>query len=176
MASVESKLPVARIKFKGLFDYDRLMRDVRNWLIENSYEFNENSYKHKIPTPLGYEQEVTWTAWRKVTGYVKYHIHIFFHFYEMNDVEVIKNNQRVKMAQGRFFIELKSRVELDYSDFYGKNAFLVGLRDWIHRYLIFHKIHGGWEDELYYRVYKLHLVMKESIGMSTLANASRYRY
>jgi len=175
MVLVSSPLHVMKIKFKGLFDFDRLMREVRSWLIENSYEFQEGSYKHKIPTPLGYEQELVWTAERKVTGYVRYKIRIFFHFYEMNDVEVVKDNQRVKMAQGRFFIEMLPTVELDYNNYFN-TPLMISLQDFLHKYIIFHRIHGGYEDELYYRTFKLHLLMKEAIGMTTTTNAARYRY
>ena len=176
--SVTFGLPVMRIKYRGMFDYDNLMRTMRQWIIDSGYEFLETSYKHKVPSPAGYDQMISWKGWRKVTGYVKYNLYVFFHLWDIKDLEVIKDNKKQQMWSARVLIEISGDVELDWSNYFerGNSKFLLGLRDWINKYFMFNKIMGGWSDEHYYRMYKLHLVTKQALGMTTLSDSSRYRY
>lgn len=171
-------LPDIRVKYRGVFDYDNLMHSMRQWIVDSGYEFEELQYKHKVPSPAGYEQEIRWRAWRKVTGYVRYSIFIFFHIWDIKDLDVIKDNKKVKMWSGRVMIEINGLVELDWAGYFekGNSKFLLGLRDWIHKFFMFNKIMGGYTDEHYYRMYKLHLVAKQALGMTTITDSSRYRY
>ncbi|MFH1054101.1 MAG: hypothetical protein V1740_06805 [Candidatus Woesearchaeota archaeon] len=169
-------LPIARIKYRGLFDYKELTNNMRRWFIDSNYEFNEGTYKHKVPSPAGYEQELKWKAERKVTGYVLYRIKVYFHIWDIKEVDVVKDSKKKKMWDARVLIEMDGEVELDWNNYFEKGKFLEGIREWINKYLLFTKIQGGWTDELYYHIYKLHLVTKQSLGMSTPTDSSRYRY
>ena len=169
-------LPMARIKYRGVFDYDNLTRAMRQWILDSGYEFQELQYKHKVPSPLGYEQEMRWAAWRKVSGYVKYHINIYFHLWDVKDLEVIKDNHKKRMWSARVLIEIGGDIETDWNNYFENGKFLLAIRDWINKYMMFNKIMSSWGDEHYYRVYKLHLVAKQALGMTTITDSSRYRY
>ena len=151
---------------------------MRQWIIDSGYEFQEMQYKHKVPDPAGYEQELRWYGWRKVTGYVKYNIHVYFHLWEIKDVELVKQGRKKRMWNARVLIEIKGDVETDWNNYFERanSKFLIGLREWINKYLLFNKIMSSWTDEHYYRIYKLHLVAKQALGMTTITDSSRYRY
>jgi len=175
---VKFALPVARIKYRGLFDYPKLLNAMRRWFLDNGYEFQERQIKHKVPSPAGYDQEMLWTGHKKISGYDRFNVRFRFHIWEIKEVDVVKKNKKTMMWNARVQIEMSSDVELDYNNYFerGNSRFLIGLRDWIHKFLLFNKITSGWTDELYYRVYKLHRITKESLGMSTSTDSSRYRY
>ena len=163
------------IRYTGIFDYDKLYRDMAAWYGMWGYELQENTHKHKVPLPTGVEQEIKWTGWRKVNEYVRFWVKTHIHGYELKDVEVVKDGVKKKMTKGRLQIIVGGTMDLDYSDrFKGPVAELIqGL---LHNYVWKKKIENSWADELYYRIYKLHEVIKESLNMETAYNASDRRY
>jgi len=163
------------IRYTGIFDYDKVYRDMAAWYGMWGYELQENTHKHKVPLPSGVEQEIKWTGWRKVNEYVKFWVDVHFHGYELKDVEVVKDGVKKKMTRGRVMITVSGKMDLDYSDrFTGKVGELI--QHIMHNYVWKKKIENSWGDELYYRVYKLHEVIKESLNMETAYNASDGRY
>ncbi len=164
------------IKYRGIFDLDGLYRTMVEWFEYQGYEMNEKAYKHKVPNPAGAEQEISWVCWRKVNAYVKYWMIIYFHIWELKEVEVIKDGKKKKMTSARMKINFDGRVELDWQNMFAGNRFLVEVQHWMNKYVLHKKITGHWEDELYYRMHKLFYVTKEFLNMETVHNASAHRY
>ena len=176
MSIMRPTLPTTRIKIVGIFDLDKVMRGMQKWIVDQGYEFQENQFKHKVPSPAGAEWEVRWKSWRKVTGYTKFWINIFFHIWDMKEVEVIKDGKKQKLTKARMLIEFYGEVELDYDNKMEGSVLKEALREFYHKFVIKRQIDGGWEDELYYRIYKLHRWVKEWLDFETKANAAAIRY
>ena len=159
------------IKYRGIFDIQGLMRAMQQWIVNQGYEFHEVSVKYKVPTPLGAEPEFGWWAWRKVNEYIKFHIDVYFHYWEVKDVEVIRNGKKEKSTRAAVQIEIRGRTELDWQNRFGGSRFSQALGDFYNRYIIRKDLDLYWTDQLYYRLYKLHKVAKDYLEFETKANA-----
>src|SRR3989344_3633491 len=169
--SLNRALPKVDIKFKGLCDYEGLWRLIRNWMVQQGYTFQERVRKHKVPNPSGAEDEFEWYGTRIVNTYVQFRIEMYAHTWDVQDVDIVREGKKVRMQQARIQLELKGSVILDYNSNFEKTKFLMAVRDFLNRYVWYKKITGGWEDELYYRIYKLHRNIKEYLGMETTTDS-----
>ena len=154
------------IKFTGIFDYDLLYKTITNWFIDYGYYLEEPLYKHKVPTPIGAEQEIGWTGWKKITEYVKYWIQVYTHIYNLKDVEVVKGGVKKKLQRAEMIIEFSAYVETDYPGIVN-SKFGEYLKDFWDKYLLKKDMDTIWTDQLYYVMYKLHTAVKEALGMKT---------
>jgi hypothetical protein len=165
-----------RLKYVGILDLDGLFKTMYQWYNDYGYEFHEKTVKHKVPGPLGADQEIEWTGWRKINGYVKFWVDVYFHLWQLKDVEVIKEGKKVKLSRARMLIEFSGRVDLDYSNRFGGSRFLQALQDWYHKFVIKKEIDSIYTDQLYYRILKLYTVCKEYLDMEAKHNASLRRW
>jgi len=165
----------AVIYYSGVFDYEKLMKTIAGWFGEMGYEFHEDVYKHKVPSPAGSEQEFKLSGWRKVTEYIKFWIRVNAHIWELKEIDVLINGEKKKMAKGKMQMTFKCQYDLDYNNKFNTPA-TEKLQNFLELRVWNKMITGGWEDELYYRMYKLHQKVKQVLNMSTPTNASRIRY
>ena len=167
------KLPDLKriIKYRGLFDMDGLLKMTRNWIEYQGYEFHEKGVKHKIPSPSGAERELLWWGWKKVNSYIKYHLDIFFHFWDVNEVEVIRDGKKQKVISAGVQIEMWGSTEIDWQNRFSGSKFLQALGDFYYNYITKKSLDLYWTDQLYYHHYKLHTHIKEFLDMETKANA-----
>jgi hypothetical protein len=124
MDVIASKNVVAEgvlIKFKGLYDYEGLYRDMWAWIERRKYRIQESRYKDKLFSPLGTEIEPKWLCEKKVDEYVKYTIEVVWHLWDAKDVEVVENGEKKKYTTGRMTINLKGTVDLDYAGIFDKS-------------------------------------------------------
>jgi len=164
-----------RIYYTGVFDYQKLMKTIATWYADQGYEFHEEVFKHKVPNPAGSEQEWKLKGWRKVTEYVMYWIHVRGKIWELKEIEVLVDGKKRKMAKGKIQLEFNNEVWLDYN---GKftSPVAIKIQNFLHKHIWYKQITGGWTDEAYYRMYKLHREIKKCLNMSTPTNASTIRY
>src|SRR3989344_8500881 len=122
------KLPqVAKIRYRGLFDFEGLFRLMRGWFEAREYEFFEKRYKHKSK-PEGAELEINFEAYRDINEYARNYIRLYFHLWEAEEVEVVKDGKKKKMWNARMYVEFPGFVELDYEDQWEGTPFLRKLR------------------------------------------------
>ena len=167
---------VQRLKYRGVYDFEGLCRTMRQWIVDHGYEFHETSVKHKVPSPAGSELELKWESWKKVTGYIKFWIKIYFHLWDVNEVEVVKDGRKQKLTQARMQIEMWGQVDLDYHNRFTGSRFAKFLQDFYHKYIIRKDLDLVATDELYYRVYKLYSVAKQFLEMEASHNAAELRW
>ncbi|MCB9358453.1 hypothetical protein H6503_00835 [Candidatus Woesearchaeota archaeon] len=178
MVLTPNKLPgthTPHIFYSGIFDYQKLIKVIAGWFANQGYEFHENVFKHKVPSPSGSEQEFKFSGWRKVTEYVQFWIYVHGHIWEIKEIEVLVDGEKKKMAKGKIKFVFTSDVWLDYNGKFNTPV-AVKIQKFLHKHVWHKQITGGWEDECYYRMYKLHRVVKEVLNMSTPTNASEIRY
>lgn len=153
------------IRYKGLFDFDGLYNLMVRWLKEHGYWFHEKSYKHKVPTPYGAEQEIDWSAEKKVTEYYRFFITVSIHIWDMTEVEVEKAGEKKKLTNARIEMVMRCAVEVDYDKKFAKSRFWRFISDWYHKYVLRREIEDKWLDTVYHRMYNLQNVAKEFLDM-----------
>lgn len=153
------------IRYKGIFDMEGLYRLIVQWLKSRRYWFHETTYKHKIPSPLGAEEEIGFWAERKIDEYYKYEMRVAFHLWNMQEVEVIRNGKKVKLINARLEIVIGATMTMDYQGRFDKSPFYKNLRDFYHKYIIKDRLEFIYYDTLHYRMAKLQAVIKDYLDM-----------
>lgn len=156
----------------GVVDLDGLYKMMQRWFYDNKYYFEEGLHRQRATLPSGEEYEWKWTGWRKVNEYIKFNISLFFHIWDAQDMEVIKNGQKIKLTKCRVRIEFNGNVEYDWKKTFEKTKFHLFLRKVYHKFLLKEERQMAWYwDELYYRVFKLQTIAKEYLDMEAKGNA-----
>jgi len=101
----ERNLVVDQLKFsyEGLFDLAELYRLIDSWFYEKGWDKYEHINQEQI-TPSGRQIRLILEPWKNITDYFKIIIKIKAHFIDIKDVEVEKEDQRIKINQGEIKI------------------------------------------------------------------------
>ena len=168
------KLPVQQliIRYKGLFDFDGLYNLMVRWLKARRYWFKETDYKHKVPGPYGAEKEIYWMAEKKINDYIGYTIKMYTHLFEINDVEVIKDGEKKRLMNARLEIYFDAWVTVDFEKRMERSKIWAALADVYYKYFLKEDLESIHHDTLYYRLFRLHNLVKEFLDME----AKGYEY
>lgn len=162
--------PLARIMFKGIFDWEELYRFIKRWFEDQQYFFEEGTFKSGSDD-FGKEQEFKWKGERKVDNYYKYTITIEMHSWGVRPVEVIEKGKKKTMYKGRFIMEFFGKVETDYQGMWKKSQFALNVKNFLDRYFLKSERMAIYVDRLYYNITKLHAEVKEHLKMHSRGNA-----
>ncbi len=148
----------ATFKYKGEFSFKKLYSSLTKYLKSQGYDSHESNF-----TDLGNEVEVEIVSERKVDEFAKYVIETHIHFL---DIKKISND----LYYGRGKVEVKSHVELGYSDVYGthflKNtSFTKKLFKLYTDYIAKRELNVKYGDKLYNEVRSYVRSIKETLGM-----------
>lgn len=160
-----------RIKYDGMFDWTGLYKLIYEWFIDRGYYFEEKVAAHKIPTPMGAEDEYEFEGWKRTTSYMKEVIKMHLHFFEMRDVEVIKDGQKKKMVKARVIMTFSGGIETGYAGRWSQTQLGQQLRGLLENYVIKKELESIWWDRLYYVMIKLHTEIKNYLNMQAKENA-----
>jgi len=141
-----------QIREKGVFDLERLYKEMRNWIDKNKYGFNEKDHTEKS-TDKGKEIILAWEAEREITDYLAYEIKVDFHLKEINKVSD-------DFVSGRAKITFKANVISDYRNKFGKSSFSEWLSKLYKQYLIKSEIDRH-QDKLKEELTDFHYITKE---------------
>lgn len=155
---------VAKIRFRGVYDWEGLIRLIRGWFEAREYEFFERRYKHKSKAE-GAELEINFEAQRDINDYAREVIKIYFHIWNAEEVEVVRDDKKKKMWEARMLIDFSAYVELDYDEHWEHSRFLRHLRTFYHAFIIKQEIDNVWTDRLWYKVNNLQQECKRFLGM-----------
>ncbi|MBI2143512.1 hypothetical protein HYU20_04205 [Candidatus Woesearchaeota archaeon] len=152
-----------RIKYRGMFDLDKLYKVMALWFKERRFELHERLYKSKPP-----ELEVRLEAERKRTNFARELIFVHMHMWGDYNIEVIVNGKKKKMAKVRMVITIRGDIEAPYADIFGEprwtatnleRRLLNIFKGWIMR----REMEGLYWDRLYYEMYDLYGRIKETL-------------
>ncbi len=163
--------PVPRIvKFKGLFDFNKLYNFVQKWMRDRQYEFHEKKYKQK---PLIYfpEHEITWWAEKKLTAYIMYRIDVYIHLYEAERKEVEVEGKKKEMMEARMIIEINGTVVTDFSGEFERSGFSKKIEQFLNRRILHQEILLKYLDPFDYELYALENDIKKVLGMEVSETA-----
>lgn len=166
MSVIEPLGPISQLRYKGIFDFEQLYRIMRAWFSEREYDFFEKKYKDKDKI-MGHEIEVDWHAEREINEFCQNHIRIFFHGWDMNEIDVVKDGKKKKVFKGRMLITFSAHLEMDYQNLWEKTAFHRFLRTFYIKNIIWHEIDDIWSDKLWYEANKIQQLAKQYLEMES---------
>ena len=168
MVSKMSVMPGTNVKFRGIFNYSEFMQSIKNWFKDYDYEFQEPTHKWKVPSE-GVEAEIKMTGERKVNEYVKYHITVSIRIWDMKDVEVVKDGQKMKLQDGKVSVDVEGKLEFDWQNRFGGNKFLQHAQDFLHKFIIKQDIGDWWEDDLLIKTMDLTKTIRHKLGHEAIS-------
>lgn len=157
------------IRYKGIWDMQDLYETLADFFRNQKFKFQEVIYKHKRPSPWGYERQYVFQAVRNIEEYYQWIVFLFIHTYEANDIEVtMKDGTKKIFTKGRIWIQERGRLNMDFEKKFEENTFYAQLRNFYHKYIIQKKIEGIWWDEFYYKVLnRLHHTIQGRLKLET---------
>lgn len=155
------------LQYEGLFDFEGMYAAVIDWAKNYGFMWHEQDYKHKVPSPLGAEQEFIWHMTKRIDQYVQYEISMRVHIWEMLDVEVEVAGKKKNLTKARLMIQMKGNCVTDWQKRFDKGGPLGRkLGEWYMK-IFKHDISGLYWDTLVYRIYNLHAIMKTYLDMQS---------
>ncbi|MBU0456964.1 MAG: hypothetical protein ABH824_06655 [Nanoarchaeota archaeon] len=160
------KLRQVTLRYNGLFDFDGLYSAVIDWAKNYGYMWQETSYKHKVPSPKGAEQELDWILTKKVTDYMSYELKLTVHAWDMMEVNVDVDGRKKSLSNARIYILINGKLTTDWQNKFkgGKIAEIIG--KWYGK-VMKRDIETAYFDTLYYRMWNLHAIMKKYFDMQS---------
>jgi hypothetical protein len=169
--AITQGVPKLTIRYSGIFDFDGLYNLIIQWMKARRFWVMETKYKHKVPSPAGAEQEITFKGDKEVTEFYKEELAVDMHLWDMTEVEVEVAGVKKTLTNARIQIELSGKLIVDEEGIFAKPGLGRLLGDFYAKYVIKKDI-DTWGDELYYRMNKLHEAIKKFIDM--YAKGSEY--
>jgi len=137
--SEKDKICEGKIKHEGIFDFKEVYRFVYTWLTDFEYFIEEKGYVEKTK-PDGKEIEVHWIARREISDYFRFILKIDWLILGMSNVEITKENVKVKANKGSLEIKITAFLEKDYENKWESTAFVKFLRGAYDRFIIRNRI------------------------------------
>jgi len=113
MAEREVIVDHARMTYEGLFSVSEFYKAIDTWLREKGYDKMEKKNVESI-TPTGKYIEIELLPWKKTTDYAKNVIKLRIIMSDIKDVEIKKNDVKVKLNSGKIQIVSDAYLETDY--------------------------------------------------------------
>jgi hypothetical protein len=151
MGTITHDMPTTYIKHKGFLDVSKLIQSIRGWFIDKKYDFHFSKQKYAGPVGAA-EQELEMYGEREMTEYVKFKIKLLIRIWDIKDVEVVKDGEKIKTTTGRVAIELGGNLLLDYRARFKGNKALQFLQAFYHKYIIKATLEEVWEEEWFMHV------------------------
>lgn len=157
MVKIEVPVVTFEVKRSGIFDLDKLYKDMKQWYDDRGFTFHEKVHKFKPP-----ELELEWEGVRKNTSYRMTVIEMRFHSWYHKDVKVKVKEKEKKMVEARFQIKLMAKVVYDYEKKFD-TPFRQWLQKFFHKFVFYYQTHVIWPDMAYYELVDLQAKIKQSL-------------
>ena len=149
-----------------LFDFDGLYTATTDWAKNYGYMWHEKTYKHKVPSPKGAEQEMAWDMTKNVTEYISHLIMLTVHIWDMTEVKVDVNGKTKTLTNARIYIKIVGTLNYDWQGQFKGSKFAEKLGR-LYLKLMSKDVEGIYWDTFYYRLWNLHAILKKYFDMQT---------
>ncbi|MBT4935275.1 hypothetical protein HOL21_04860 [Candidatus Woesearchaeota archaeon] len=158
-------LRLITLRYTGLFDFDGLYAAIIDWAKNYGYMWHEKDYKHKVPSPSGAEQEWMWEMTKNVTDYIGHKIIFTVHSWDITEIQVDVEGKKKDLTNARLYIKIQPTLIYDWQKRF-KGRFGSKLGGWYQK--VWRKDYEStYGDQLYYRVWDLHAIIKKYFDMQT---------
>ena len=162
----KQSIPPITLRYNGLFDFDGMYAAIIDWAKNYGFKWHEKDYKHKVPSSAGAEQELTWMLEKNVTEYLKFDLIFTVHIWDLTEVKVETGGQPRNLSNARMYIVIKGFVTFNWQGIGDKNGKLTR---WLGKkyFQLTMKNKSEYIDQLYYRAWNLHALMKKYFDMQS---------
>jgi len=115
MSTTYPLLDSEKITYGGIFSLKELYEHLWSYFGWHKYDLEEKKYKEKAK-PTGKEMEIIWNATKDVDEYSKIAIKVEWIIIGLTDVEVTKDDAKVKMNKGEVEIKVSADLVTDKQD------------------------------------------------------------
>ena len=150
-----------KLVWQGIFDMNVVYRRTKYWLDFNGYgdNFEEKEYSETIKNDSK-ELRITWYSEKTETGYFAYIIEIKFLILALKNIEIQKEDRKIKVNDGYFETRTMGYVLTNYQDKF-KSKFL---QDIYEKFIVRKRIDAH-KIILYGKVYTLQDEIKKFLAM-----------
>ena len=159
--------PELQFRYEGLCDFNGMYAALVDYCKHHGYIWQETSYKHKVPSPKGAEQEYRWKISKDVNEIVQYHVTIEAHAWDMKDVVVDVDGVKQNFTNLRLEIKFFPSIQFDRRQYFASTTGILGVLSKLYwksmswQYLI------TYHDDLYYGVLNLQNILKQYCDMKS---------
>ena len=151
-----------KVSYIGVYDYNKVYRNIVNWFKKNHYFFNEKNHI-EIVKSTGKEHIITFKGIRDADDYVRYGVDIEIWTLRTNSIKGEKN-----FVKGEIQLKFKGTMELDYKNTFGRYGKIGNvLRSIYHKYLIKRRIWTKYAPRIYIETNDLITNVKNNLGLIT---------
>lgn len=168
--NIKDITPTVDVRYKGIYDLDGLYKMIRGWFDARRYDYMEKRYKDKVGGPFGNEVEIEMRPELKVTDFIKFHIEVNTHMWEVKEFEAEIDGKKKLVTDGRFFIKLNCWIEFDYQGKI-KTNFQKKLINFMIKKVLRRYFEIKWYDKITYDLYNLQAEIKKFLKYETEHNA-----
>ena len=144
------------IKYNGVFDFDKLYKEMHEWFVGYQYDFNEKEQTKKFGD-LGAKVEFKWIGNRRIDDYAQFTIEVHTLIEEMNKVE--------KLDSGKLSIEITASLILDYKNKWQSNPVRNFFFKIYNKFIIKDKLNKYYIEKLYEESTNLQNTIKSILGL-----------
>lgn len=153
MGHVKIVVDHEKIDYSGPFDGGDMFRMIDQFLMERGFDkkqdkdFEQNTERGKF---------IEWqiSPWKKITEYIRYIIKIRVLGYDILKSDIIKNDKKTKVDNGRLIVVIDGFVEYDYDSKWEDRPLLHFLRT-IYDYFVFKAYTERFEQRLTHDIHHL---------------------
>ena len=131
----KDKITEEKVKRSGIFDFRETYQFVHRWLTEEDYDVEEERYVEEV-TGDSKKVEIKWVATKKISDYFKNELKLGWRIIGLQNVEVEKNGQKIKMNKGSFEVKIIGSLIKDYEGNWDASPFMKFLRGIYDRWVI----------------------------------------
>lgn len=126
----------SKIKYTGIFLFKDFYRFCYDWLTdETDLLISEDKYTEKLDGDSK-NIDIQWTGIRKVTDYFKFEVKVVFRIIGLTNVEISRNNAKIKTNNGSVEIRVKGTLIRDWQGKFEAKAFRKFLRSIYEKWVI----------------------------------------
>ncbi|MBT3297816.1 hypothetical protein HN385_02740 [archaeon] len=160
------------VRYEGLFDFDGLYAAIVDWSKNFGYRWHEASYKHKVPSTKGAEQEFKWILERDVDQLASFKILIEAHTWDQMEVVIESDGKQKTLTNARIEIVIKPSISLDWQKRFKGGPWKIWDKVWeIYFKLVREELELKYGDTLIYRLYGFQAMLKKFFDMQSKNNA-----
>jgi hypothetical protein len=161
----ERKIVVDKLKitYEGLFDATNLYQMIDSWLHNKGFDKREMK-NNEIVKPEGKYVLLELQPWKKITDYARLVIKVDLRMFDVKDVEIEKDHQKLKLNKGRVVIALWGFLDTDYENRWEEKPvyfFLRALKD----KFVYKEYMDQYEDILIKLVEELNIELKSYLNL-----------
>ena len=136
-----------RFDYKGIFEFDELLKVAHKAVTERGYVKHEKKFDEKV-MPEGKEIYIELRPRKSKTAYYQLMIKIKITMKKLTEVKVTMNGLPRSMYQGEVTIVFDAWTTTDYEDRWGNKPVLYFLKTFINKYIYKFPLESGFPGEV----------------------------